>query len=212
MAFRLKRIDVAMSTNAKLTLEDIEDLRGYERHRNEHRQRIIELKRARRISVGPVVTLVFENRDTILFQIQEMARAERIITDEGIRAELDTYNPLIPEAGQLSATLFVELTSKDEMEHWLPRLVGIERSIELLIGEGEGADVVRCIVDESHAAQLTREETTASVHYVRFELTDEQVDRFAGGPVVLAVNHPNYAEGAHLSEGTVASLLTDLRG
>jgi Protein of unknown function (DUF3501) len=198
--------------NAKLTIDDIADLRAYERGRDEFRQQIIELKKIRRISIGPVVTLVFENRDTMLFQIQEMARAERILSDEGIQIELDTYNPLIPDPGQLSATLFIELTSKAEMEHWLPRLVGIERAIEFLIGEGATADVVRCVVEESHAAQLTREEITASVHYVRFEFTPKQIERFATEPVVLAANHPNYAEGTHLSADSVASLLDDLRG
>jgi hypothetical protein len=199
-------------TNARLTLDDIADLRAYERDREEFRARIIALKRQRRVSIGPVVTLVFENRDTILFQVQEMARAERMLSDEAIQNELDAYNPLIPEPGHLCATLFIELTNKAEMQHWLPRLVGIEQSVEFLIGEGEGSTVARCSVEESHAAQLTREEVTASVHYVNFELTATQIERFAVEPVVLAVNHPNYAEGAHLSEETKATLLADLRG
>ena len=83
----------------KLTLEDIADLRAYEREREDFRARIIELKTRRRVHVGPILTFVFENRDTIRFQIQEMARAEKIISDEGIEAELRAYNPLIPEAG-----------------------------------------------------------------------------------------------------------------
>jgi hypothetical protein len=201
--------------NTKLTIDDIADLRAYERTREAFRREVIDLKAKRRVSVGPVVTLVFENRQTILFQVQEMARAERIMSDAGIQVELDTYNPLIPEPGQLSATLFVELTSRAEMEHWLPRLVGIERSLELLIGEGGAAgqaDVVHCVVEEAHASQLTREEVTAAVHYVRFELTPAQIARFATEPVVLAVNHPNYAEGTRLGADTVASLVADLRG
>ena len=95
----------------KLTLDDIADLRAYEREREDFRAHIIDLKKRRRVSVGPYITLVFENRDTMRFQIQEMARAERILTDEGIQTELDIYNPVIPEPGQLSATLFIELTS-----------------------------------------------------------------------------------------------------
>ena len=201
-----------MTANTKLTLEDISDLRAYERGREEFRARIIALKRRRRVPVGPVVTLVFENHDTILFQVQEMARAERMLTDEAIQTEIDTYNPLIPDPGSLSASLFVELTSLAQMEEWLPKLVGVERSVELLIGEGPGAHVVRCEVEEDHAAQLTREETTASVHYVRFSLTPAEVERFAAEPVVLAINHPAYAEGTRLSEDTRATLLEDLRG
>jgi hypothetical protein len=201
-----------MTTNAKLTLDDIADLRAYERERDEFRARVIELKARRRIPVGLFVTLVFENRDTIRFQIQEMARVEKLITDEAIQGELDTYNPLIPEAGQLCATLFLELTSKDQLMEWLPKLVGIERSVAVRLGEGDGAVQVRAITDEAHAEQLTREETTASVHYVRFELTPEQVERFEAGPVTLVLDHPAYAEETELSEANRAELLADLRG
>ena len=80
----------------KLTLDDIADLRAYERERDRFRAHIIELKKRRRVPVGPFVTFLFENRETIRFQIQEMARVEKIITDEGIQHELDVYNPLIP--------------------------------------------------------------------------------------------------------------------
>ena len=197
--------------NRKLELADIADQRAYEREREEFRAAIIQLKKRRRVPVGPIVSVVFENRDTIRWQVQEMARAERMMTDAQIQTELDTYNPLIPEPGQLVATLFIELTDTGGMTSWLPRLVGIERSVELLIGEGEGADVVRCTVDPEHEAQLTREDITASVHYVRFDLTPGQIERFATEPVVLAVNHANYAEGAHLSDESKASLLDDLR-
>ena len=152
--------------------------------------------------------MVFENRDTMRFQIQEMARAERMLSDEKIQAELDVYNPLIPEPGQLSATLFVELTSKEELMEWLPKLVGIERSVLLRLG----GDVVHAIPEAEHAAQLTREDVTASVHYIRFELTPEQIDAFAAGPVALAVDHPEYHAETVLSDDTRASLLEDLRG
>ncbi|HEX7166461.1 MAG TPA: DUF3501 family protein [Acidimicrobiales bacterium] len=201
-----------MAGERKLTLADIADLRAYERERAAFRDRVIALKKNRRIQVGPIVTVMFENRETIRFQIQEMARAEKIITDEGIQHELDTYNALIPDAGQLSATLFVELTSKDQLMEWLPKLVGIERSVELVVGEGPGSYVVRSIPEESHEQQLTRPDVTASVHYIRFELTPDQVERFATEPVVLAVNHDQYIEGATLSQASRNELLADLRG
>jgi len=198
----------------KLTLDDIADLRAYEREREEFRRHVIALKKRRRIGVGPFVTLVFENRDTIRFQIQEMARAERILTDEGIRTELDIYNPLIPEPGTLAATLFVELTSDDELREWLPKLVGIETHVVLRIGAGpEGAvEEVRCTVDPDHAKQLTREEITASVHYVHFGLTPAQVEAFAAGPVTLALDHPAYRHETELSAESISELVTDLRG
>lgn len=194
----------------KLTLDDIADLRAYERERGEFRERVIALKKRRRVPVGPLVTLTFENRDTMRFQVQEMARAEKIVSDEAIQHELDTYNALIPEPGTLSATLFVELTSKEQLQEWLPKLVGIERSVELIIGS-DPAVVVKAVPEESHDEQLTRPDVTASVHYVRFELPAEQIERFSAEPVVLAVNHPQYAEGVTLGEETKAELLADLR-
>ena len=123
------------------------------------------LKKRRRIHVGPHVTVVFENRDTIRFQIQEMARVEKILTDEGIQAELRAYNPLIPEPGNLSATMFIELTTDEQLREWLPKLVGIERAVELRLGRRRTD--VRCVVDADHESQLTREDITASVHYVQ---------------------------------------------
>jgi hypothetical protein len=200
-----------VTASRKLALEDIADLRAYERERSSFRERIIALKKRRRVAVGPIITLLFENRETMRFQIQEMARAEKILSDDAIQHELDTYNALIPEPGQLSATLFLELTTQDQLLEWLPKLVGVERSVELVIGTGPGATVVRCIPEESHEDQLTRPDVTASVHYVRFELSPAEVERFATEPVVLAVNHPQYLEGTTLSDDTRAALLEDLR-
>lgn len=200
-------------TQEKLTIDDIVDLRAYERDRETIRDRIIALKRDRRVSIGPVVTLVFENRDTVQFQIHEMARAERLITDEAIQAELDAYNPLIPESNHLAATVFIELTSKEEMERWLPALVGIERAIEFRLGllEGSEGEVVRCTPEAAHEQQLTRSDMTASVHYVTFAFTDEQIAAFVEGPVTLAVVHPAYEEEITLGEAAKASLAGDLR-
>lgn len=196
----------------KLTLDDIADLREYERERDEFRARVIALKRRRRVHVGPIVTLVFENRDTVRYQIQEMARVERLMSDEAIETELRVYNPLIPEPGHLVATLFVELTTDAELRHWLPRLVGIERSVSVRLGEGVDADEVRCLPDPDHEKQLTREEITSTVHYVTFSLTPDQVERFASGPVALVLDHPEYRYATPLGADTVTELLADLRG
>jgi Protein of unknown function (DUF3501) len=192
----------------KLTLDDIADLRAYERVRDEFRASVIALKRLRRIPLGEFVTLVFENAETIRFQIQEMARAEKLLSDDAIETELRIYNPLVPEAGQLCATLFIELTSKDALIEWLPKLVGIERAVALRLADGS---VLPAVVDEDHDAQLTREEVTASVHYVRWELTSAQVDAFAAGPVALVLDHPNLQAVTELSAETSAELLRDLR-
>jgi len=206
-----------MSARRMLTLDDIEDLRAYERSRAEYRRAVIELKRRRRVSVGPIVTLLFENRETVRSQVQEMARAERMVTDEQIQHELDVYNPLIPQPGELSATLFIELTGEHLLRQWLPRLVGIERAVVLRLGaaaapgDGAGADVVRAVPEAAHEQALTREEITSSVHYLRFALDPGQVERFAASPLTLAVDHPAYAEEAELPDEVRQELLGDLR-
>lgn len=202
-----------MSTRHLLTLEDILDQRAYERERDAFRSEVIATKKLRRISIGPVLTLTFENRLTMRFQIQEMARAERMSTDIQIQHELDVYNRLLPAPGELSATLFVELTDEAALRHWLPRLVGIERACQLHLGAG--AEVVPSVPEAEHEANLTRETVTSAVHYVRFSLDDRQVDAFAAGPVRLVVSHPEYPDGQPgtlLSDATRAELVTDLRG
>lgn len=195
----------------KLTLDDIVDLRAYEREREDFRRHVIALKKRRRVSVGPVVTFVFENADTVRFQIQEMARVEKTITDEAIETELRIYNPLVPEPGHLAATMFIELTSDDQLREWLPRLVGVERAVRLRLGSGADEVTVANDVDPDHEKQLTREEITASVHYISFSLTPDEVERFAAGPVVLVVDHPAYRHEVQLGPDTVAELLGDLR-
>ena len=195
----------------KLTLDDIADLRAYEREREAFREHVKALKRRRRVAIGPFVSMVFENRDTMRFQIQEMARVERLISDEAIEAELRAYNPLIPEPGHLAATLFIELTSDEQLREWLPKMVGIERTVELHLGEGDDVEVVACRVDAEHEQLLTREEVTSSVHYLHFDLAPEQVERFAAGPVAVAIAHPAYREETELLPSTVDELLTDLR-
>jgi hypothetical protein len=192
-----------------LTLDDIADARAYEREREAFREHIIAIKKLRRVGVGPVVSLVFENHETIRFQIQEMARVERLLSDAAIQTELDTYNPLIPGPGELSASLYVELTTREEMEQWLPKLVGIERSVTLVLGS---SNVVRCQVDPSHAANLTRETVTAAVHFVRFSLSPAQVEEFRGSSVTVAIDHPEYKFSAALSDASKDALLTDLLG
>ncbi|OWY61377.1 hypothetical protein B7486_64100, partial [cyanobacterium TDX16] len=187
---------------AKLEMHDIADLRAYEREREQFRTHVIALKKRRRVHVGPVVTFLFENRDTIRFQIQEMARVEKLISDEAIQTELDVYNPLVPEPGQVSATLFIELTSDEQLREWLPKLVGIEAAAVLRLGYGDDAIEVRCTVDPEHALQLTRETITASVHYVGWDLAPEQVEAFAAGPVTLLVDHPEYQHETQLSDAT----------
>ena len=197
-----------MATSRKLQLTDILDLRAYERVRDERREEIIELKRRRRVQLGTVVTLMFENRATMQSQIHEMMRAEKVVRDEQILEELHAYNPLIPEAGQLSATLFIELTTPEQMLEWLPKLVNIESSIVFKLSDGS---TVTAITEEGHAETLTRDNVTAAVHYIRFEFTPQQVEAFATGDVEILCVHPAYIEVAYLPQFVIDELLTDLR-
>ena len=195
-------------SNRKLVLTDILEQRAYERIRETRRAEIIELKRRRRIALGTIVTVMFENRDTMQSQIQEMLRVERVVSDEGVLEEIKAYNPMIPEVGQLCATLFIELTNDEQMREWLTKLVGIERAIAIKLANGE---VVKAVVDEGHAEQLTRETVTAAVHYIRFEFTPQQVQEFAKGNVQVISTLSNYLEAVELADFTVAELLTDLQ-
>lgn len=205
-----------------LVLDDVLDLRAYERVRADYRRRVIALKRHRRVPLGPIMTVVFECFDTVRFQVHEMVRAERIATDEGVQTELDVYNRLLPAPGELSATLFIELTSEPDLRTWLPALVGVERSLAVEIGvpaagaEGEApapAAVVASVPEATHAQALTREAVTPAVHYLRFPFPPAAVDLFASGaPAALAVRHPAYTARTPLSDETRAALVADVRG
>ncbi len=193
-------------TMQKLTLEDIKDLREYERERDEFRRHIVAMKKRRRVQLGDLLTITFENTDTMRFQIQEMARIERMLTDDQIRGEVDTYNQLIPDANELSGTLFVEIDDKERLYEWLPKLVGIQRAVSIWLQDG--SSVASIPEDEE---RLTRDETTTTVHYLKFRFTPEQVDAFASGPVRIVVDHPNYDAVVELTEEQRSELVGDLR-
>jgi hypothetical protein len=194
-----------------LTLADLLDLRAYERVREEYRGAVIARKRLRRVGLGPLMTLVFECADTVRFQVQEMARVEKIISDEALQVELDIYNRLLPAPGELSATLFIELTSEGSLREWLPRLVGIERALRIDVG---GA-VVPSVPEAAHAAALVRDTVTPAVHYLRFGFSPGQVEAFgagAGGEVAVVATHPEYQARTVLAAATQEELLGDLLG
>lgn len=178
----------------KLTNADIKDLREYERERDAFRAEIITMKKKRRIPLGDMMTIVFENAATMRFQIQEMAHAERMLRDEQIAHEIETYNELVPDDGELSATLFIEINDPEALRYWLPRLVGIEDYVKIVVGEAViGAK-------EQNAERLTREDITSTVHYLKFAFTPEQIRAFAGGPVRMVIDHPEYPADVVLDE------------
>lgn len=192
-----------------LTLDDVLDLRAYERVRADYRAKVIAMKKNRRVALGPIMTLVFECLDTVRFQVQEMARVEKLISDEAIQTELDIYNRLLPAPGELSATLLIELTTEADLREWLPMLVGIETGI----GVAMDGDVVLSVPEADHAAALSREEITPAVHYLRFPFTEQQVEAFKTVPeVALVSEHPAYPARTVLAPAVREELLGDLLG
>ncbi len=190
-------------------MADVLDLRAYERVREDYRARVIARKRNRRVNLGPIMTLVFECLDTVRFQVQEMARVEKIISDDAIQVELDIYNRLLPGERELSATLFIELTTDGSLREWLPRLVGIEHQIGVWID----GDLVTSTPEAQHAAALTREAVTSAVHYLRFGFTEAQVADFRdAAEVALVSTHPAYEARTILTPEARGELLGDLLG
>jgi hypothetical protein len=188
----------------KLTNADIKDLRAYERERDAFRSEIISMKKKRRVHVGDLVTFVFENAATMRFQIQEMARAERMLRDEQIEHEIATYNELIPEDGELSATMFLEIDDDRSLRYWLPRLTGIQDHVHIDVAG------TRSTAREPDADRLTREDhTTTTVHYLKFSFNDAQRAAFAEGPARIVIDHPEYSAHTELGEEQRAELAGD---
>lgn len=192
----------------KLTVEDILDHRAYERERDDFRASIIAMKKRRRIALGDFVTIVFENTDTMRFQVQEMARAERMLTDDAIAGEVATYNELIPEPGDLSGTLFIELTDDASLREWLPKLRDIEFHVHFDLGPRDAA-ASRVTAVPRDEERLTRDDITSTVHYLRFPFDAAQRELLASGPARLVVDHPEYTVWVELTDAQRAELAGD---
>ena len=193
--------------NAKLTREDLYSLEKYAEIRPEFRAQVMAHKRDRQLPVGPNVTLHFEDRMIMQYQIQEMLRAERIYEAEGIQEELDTYNPLIPDGRNWKVTMMVEFDDPAERKVQLSKLIGIERQTYVKIGDH---DRVYPIANED--LERETEEKTSSVHFLRFELTDEMAaDLKNGASLVVGVDHENYRHEADpVPDNIRQSLIGDL--
>ena len=187
----------------KVALDDIIGPSAYERVRQVARQKIIELKKHRRVSVGDKVTLVFENRDTVIFQIQEMIRAEKITDLDKIREEIEVYNGLIPPPGELSATLFLEIEEQTRIREELLKFLGIDEAVGLRVG----GHSIRARFEPGHA----KEDKISAVQYVKFPFIEEARREFnAGASAELFIDHPNYQARAELSGATRRALIKDL--
>ena len=189
----------------KIELEDIMGPSAYERVREDFRRRIIELKKGRRIAVGNKVSLVFENRDTVIFQIQEMIRAEKITDLDKIREEIEVYNGLLPESGELSATLFLEIEDQSHIREELLKFLGIDEVVFLKIGDQHS---IHAKFEQGHS----KEDKISAVQYVKFPFTQEQIQAFATGQenASLLIDHPNYRAGVTIEPEVRKSLARDL--
>ena len=157
-------------SNRKLTLADIDTLAHYRQQRPAIRRTIIEHKRHRRVALGPNVTLHFEDRATMKYQVLEMMRAENLCSDEAIRQELAAYNPLIPDGHNLKCTLMIEFSDAIRRNTALHELVGLEHQVYMQI---KGCPPVPAIADED-LPRSTADKTSA-VHFLRFEFTAEML-------------------------------------
>jgi Protein of unknown function (DUF3501) len=192
----------------KLTRSDLYSLEQYSEARAEFRARVMAHKKHRRVPLGDIAALYFEDRLTMQYQIQEMLRAERIFEAEGIQEELDAYNPLIPDGCNLKATFMIEVADEDERRKLLASLRGIEDEVWLRV---EGFDPVFAVADED----LEREnaDKTSSVHFLRFEFTPEMIAAAGNGAAMGAgITHRAYTRQLEpLPENIRAALLQDFR-
>jgi hypothetical protein len=186
-----------------ITRGDIKGPALYGPIRDDFRKRIIELKRPRRVLVGDRVSLVFENRHTLLFQIEEILRAESITSDAGIRSELEVYNALMPTATSVSATLFIELPTEADAVVELGKLVGLDEHVVLHVG----THALRAAFEEGRSTA----DKISAVQYLRFPL--DAAARAAlltpGTALALEIDHPSYRHRVALGDDTRASLARD---
>ncbi len=172
----------------KLTHADLHTLEGYAARREKFRARMLEHKRDRRLALGEHVALYFEDRLTMHYQVQEMLRVERIFERDQIQAELDAYNPLIPDGSNWKATFMIEYADPKERAAALAELVGIENRVWLQV---QGEERVWAIADED--LERATPEKTSSVHFLRFELTPAMAAAvIEGADVDAGVDHANY--------------------
>ena len=171
-----------------LTRQDLFSLEEYAEKRSAIRSDTIQIKKLREVNLGEHVRMLFENKKTVQFQIQEMLRIEKIFEAEGIQEELDVYNSLVPEGSNLKATMMIEYTNVEERTVALSKLIGVERSIYFQVGNH---DKVFAICNEDMDRET--EVKTSAVHFMRFEFDPDMVKEFISGmPVKVGVSHPHY--------------------
>ena len=190
--------------NAKLTRADLMPLERYTLERQDFRRRAMAHKQRRRIALGDSATLLFEDRLTVQYQVQEMLRIERIFEPAGIQDELDAYNPLIPDGDNLKATLLFEFTDPETRTRQLGRLVGIEHRV---YAEIEGFPRVFAHADDQGRSRADR---TAAVHFLRFEFAPPAIAALAAGATLhVGIDDPRLALRVRIDDATCESLRAD---
>lgn len=190
----------------KLQPGDLMTLEAYAKARPDFRTRVIAHKKHRTIALGDHLTLIFEDALTVRYQIQEMLRIERIFEEEGIRDELETYNPLIPDGSNWKATLLIEYPDVEERHVMLARLKGVEDRVWVQV---DGHERVSAIADED--LERENEEKTSAVHFVRFELTAAMKRALADGVrLAIGVDHADYSAGIEADTAVRTALIKDL--
>jgi hypothetical protein len=188
-----------------IQFSEVKNIYEYEKIRPDFRAKIIAEKKHRRFQIGEHMTIVFENRNSVLFQIQEMIRVEKIITDEGMQHEIDTYNVLLPAHNELSATLLIDITEKHLIKPMLDSLIGLHRDSIYIIIDGRE---IPALFDESQI----EDDRISAVQYIKWVLTDEDVRKFSDHSIVIqiAVKHKNYTASHTLTEDEQEALSADL--
>ncbi len=192
-----------------LALEDILDRERYAGLRPSYRVAVIDYKRSRRLAVGEHITLLFEDRETLHFQVQEMVWVEGIALPEKIQYEIDTYNELMPADCELSATLFIEITEAAEIRPALDRLIGVDEHGSLIVGEAGEAIEIKARFDPNQM----EDDRISAVQYIKFSFDEDAQRLFCDPrqPARVRVSHPNYQREVEIPPITRDSLIRTLR-
>jgi Protein of unknown function (DUF3501) len=176
-------------TMAQISRDSLLTLEAYSRQRKEFRAKVIAHKKNRTLHLGDHLTILFEDELTVRYQIQEMLRIEKTFEEEGIRDELDAYNPLVPDGTNLKATMMIEFDDPAVRKQELARLRGIEGAVYVQV---DGHARVAAIADED--LERENDEKTSSVHFLRFEFTPAMITALkAGAALAIGVEHPHYS-------------------
>ena len=191
--------------NAPLTLSDLPSVEEYSRSRDALRAAVIVAKKSRQVKIGDNVTLLFENRETVRYQILEMLRIEKTSDPSAIQDELDAYNPLIPGGSDWRATMLVEFEDADERRVQLKYMRAVEHAVYARIGERR----IAVVADED--MERSDDEKTSAVHFLRFPLDAEARQALrSGASLSFGIDHPRYRYETSVEHAVRASLMADL--